>query len=260
MSPYYADENCEIWHGDFVSLIQTGAIRLAGTVVTSPPYGVGIDYGPEYDDALSYDRHIKQIDEWAAPIASVLEPTDGRAFINVAPVVVLADKETRFPLTYHWTRALAAENLSIRETVAWCSARGHGTAWGSYESPSAPNLRGDYETIIVAHAGPWKRTPPPGMEQWRDTDGEWPSLVTNVWSIPAEHSTASEHPVPFPLELPSRCIRLGSWPGETVFDPFCGSGTTLRAAVNLGRKAIGCDVSERFCELAATRMSQGSLF
>jgi site-specific DNA-methyltransferase (adenine-specific) len=56
-----------------------------------------------------------------------------------------------------------------------------------------------------------------------------------------------------------RCIRLSSWPGETVLDPFAGSGTTLLAARQLGRRAIGVEASERYCELAVERLAQGEL-
>ena len=71
--------------------------------------------------------------------------------------------------------------------------------------------------------------------------------------------TDPDHPAPFPVKLAARCIRLSTWPRETVFDPFMGTGTTLFAAKQLGRKAIGCDISERYCELTAKRLSQGTL-
>jgi site-specific DNA-methyltransferase (adenine-specific) len=59
-----------------------------------------------------------------------------------------------------------------------------------------------------------------------------------------------------PVEVARRCIRLSTWPGEMVLDPFAGSGTTLLAARQLGRRAIGIERSEAYCALAADRLSQ----
>lgn len=64
------------------------------------------------------------------------------------------------------------------------------------------------------------------------------------------------HPCPFPLELPKRCIAATTDLGDVVLDPFMGSGTTLRAAKDLGRKAIGIEIEERYCEIAAKRLAQ----
>jgi site-specific DNA-methyltransferase (adenine-specific) len=68
---------------------------------------------------------------------------------------------------------------------------------------------------------------------------------------------ASEHPCPKPLDVWKRILlRVSPVEGELVLDPFMGSGTTLRAAKDLGRKAIGIEIEERYCEIAAKRLAQ----
>jgi modification methylase len=86
------------------------------------------------------------------------------------------------------------------------------------------------------------------------------SLNTNmtVWRINPERGIP-DHPCPFPAELASRCIAASCPPSGTVLDPFMGSGTTLVAAKRLGRKAIGIEREEKYCEIAARRLSQGAL-
>jgi site-specific DNA-methyltransferase (adenine-specific) len=87
--------------------------------------------------------------------------------------------------------------------------------------------------------------------------GAWPALCSTVWQItPARRDG---HPAPFPIELARRCIRLSTWPGEVIFDPFAGSGTTLLAARQLGRHAIGIERSDAYCALATERLSQTAL-
>jgi site-specific DNA-methyltransferase (adenine-specific) len=68
------------------------------------------------------------------------------------------------------------------------------------------------------------------------------------------------HPVPKPYEWMTWLVQIASRSGESVLDPFCGSGTTLVAAKNLGRRAIGIEIEERYCEIAAKRLAQEVLF
>ena len=81
--------------------------------------------------------------------------------------------------------------------------------------------------------------------------------IGTVWSIAREQSqTGKAHPVSYPIEIPSRCISAATDSDDIVLDPFMGSGTTLRAAKDLGRRAIGIEISERYCEIAAKRLQQ----
>ena len=88
-------------------------------------------------------------------------------------------------------------------------------------------------------------------EGWGLTDKST-SQIGDVWRIAPENDT--QHPAPFPLALPTTAI--GATDAQLIVDPFMGSGTTLRAAKDLGRKAIGIEIEERYCEMAAKRMAQ----
>ena len=91
--------------------------------------------------------------------------------------------------------------------------------------------------------------------------GKCPYLAAGMGSRPDSFSTteAAEpngHPVPKPIRTMTWLVNKASLPGEVVLDPFMGSGTTLRAAKDLGRRAIGIEIEERYCEIAATRLGQ----
>jgi site-specific DNA-methyltransferase (adenine-specific) len=80
----------------------------------------------------------------------------------------------------------------------------------------------------------------------------------SVWRMRQEVGLDG-HPCPYPTQLPTRCIFATTNPGDVVLDPFVGSGTTLRAAVDLGRRAIGIERNEAYAEIAVRRLAQGAL-
>jgi len=262
-APFYDDGQVVIYCADLRTVaLEPGSVAA---VVTSPPYNVGLDYHGA-DDALPWRDYWSLAADTAAVMAAALV-AGGRAWANTAVSVPAAPDsggppsgragKARVMLAHRWATVLEAAGLDLVDQVAWCSPRGSGTAWGSWESPVAPNLRGDWESLLVAARGGWERTPPPGGEDWRDTVGGWPALCSTVWNVtPARRAG---HPAPMPVEVARRAIRLSSWPGEVVLDPFAGSGTTLLAARQLGRRAVGIETSERYCALAVERLAQGSL-
>jgi site-specific DNA-methyltransferase (adenine-specific) len=125
---------------------------------------------------------------------------------------------------------------------------------GIWVKPDAmPQMSGDrpavgFEPATIMHAN--------GAMRWNGGGH------AAVWTHNVVKGTASDrpdHPCPKPLPLMRELVSLFTDPGETILDPFMGSGTTLRAAKDLGRKAIGIELEEKWCEVAAKRMSQSVL-
>jgi DNA modification methylase len=260
---YWADDQVAILHAD---CRETGELPPVACAVTSPPYNVGLPYDT-HDDAMSWGAYGELAKGAAMAMARALVP-GGRAWVNVVPVVPAEQVAGRVHSGYCarrrvnllglWLEALGSAGLDLWDIVSWATpGRGPGTAWGSWATPAAPNLRGEWEAVLAAYKGTWAREAPSTMKNWRDGLGNWPSLVSNVWRI--QPTSANGHPAPFPVELASRAVRLSTWPGEVVLDPFMGTGSTLVAARALGRRAIGIEVSERYCDMAARRLSQGVL-
>jgi site-specific DNA-methyltransferase (adenine-specific) len=257
MTPFYDDGQVTIFCAD---MREVDLREPAAAVITSPPYNVGLTYD-RHDDAMDWPAYRALARDASTIMARALVP-GGRAWVNTAvsvpddPTAGACAAKRRVLLSHLWAGTLETAGLDLVDQVAWTSRRGTGTAWGSWQSPAAPNLRGDYEVVTVACRDGWERRPPTGYEGWRDTVGAWPALCSTVWPLAPVHRDG--HPAPFPTELARRCVRLSSWPGEVVLDPFAGTGTTLLAARELGRRSIGIEASEGYCALAVERLAQGA--
>jgi DNA modification methylase len=235
----------EMIRGDAVDLpLEDDTVDL---VLTSPPYNVGIDYA-DVDDNMPLARYTELVSASAREIARTLKP-GGRAFVNVAIAQQTFEDGSRGDLPGLWHFALQFAGLKYRETIIWNKGAGNNsTAWGSYRSPNAPNFRGRYEPVLVYFKDRWPRLVPQGDFNRAGTSDltpdEWPHLTTNVWDIPPASSKA--HPAVMPIALAKRVVKISTWPGDLVLDPFAGSGTTLRAAFELGRDAIGIEKSPTY--------------
>lgn len=151
-----------------------------------------------------------------------------------------------------------------RNTGHWNMLSG-GNPW----DPEAPEMGPvvDHATNCIVWGGNYFPFPPSRCWLiWRKTnsvptqaDAEmaWTTFdaCTRVFEFPTGGSYVREHPTQKPLELMSWCLSFAP-DAETILDPFMGSGTTLRAAKDLGRKAIGIEIHEPYCEVAAKRLSQ----
>jgi DNA modification methylase len=221
-------------------------------IVTSPPYNVGVPYDG-YNDSVSWPRYIDMMGRAASEMERVLV-SGGRCWVNVPPTIPMEEgSDERVSLLDFWMTALGVIGLKYRDTIVWQQdSYDGGTAWGSWQTPSCPNTRGGWESILCFFKDHWKREAPEEHQGWRDRGAGWEDLTRNVWKI--NPARAKFSPAPFPLELPTRCIRLSTWPGERVLDPFGGGGTTAEAADNLARVGISIDLSWKQTQVTRNRL------
>lgn len=221
-------------------------------IVTSPPYNVGIKY-LSHDDRMSYDDYLMFTDEWLRRCYGWVKD-DGRFCLNIpldknkgGQQSVCADITTiakKIGWKYHATIIWNEQNISRR------------TAWGSWVSASAPYVIAPVEVIVVFYKKRWKKQS--GSRVSDISKHEFQEWTNGVWTFCGESKKRIGHPSPFPIELPRRCIRLFSFVGDTVLDPFLGSGSTLIACVQTNRRGIGIDIDKTYCEIAKRRLMDES--
>lgn len=225
--------------------IQNGSVDL---IVTSPPYNVDIKYN-SHDDQLSYEEYKEFSKRWMSRCYKWLK-NDGRFCLNIpldknkggqqsvgADLTQIA-KECKF--SYHTTIIWNEGNISRR------------TAWGSWKSASAPYVIAPVELIVIFYKKEWKKTS--GSKKSTIDENDFKEWTNGLWTFNGESKKKIGHPAPFPTQLPHRCIQLFSYEGDTVLDPFLGSGSTIVASYQDDRKGIGIEIDTGYCEIAINRL------
>lgn len=220
VKPYYERDGITIYHGDCREILPS---LKADVVVTDPPYG-----SITHDGALGDGGRSRLVDFesiTAGYLRAVMEFAQPRRWwVSFMEWQHLAELESSPPFGLEFVR------------------------FGVWVKPNgSPQFTGDrpgtgWEAIGIFH--------PPGKKKWNGGGRH------AVWNRPVEQG---QHPTTKPEPLVRELIRLFSDEGDLVLDPFMGSGTTLVAAKLEGRKAIGIEIEERYCEIAAKRLAQGVL-
>jgi len=239
--------------------VPDGSVAL---VVTSPPYFAGKQYEEELEREgvpSSYAEYLQLLTDVFADCVRALEP-GGRIAVNVAN---LGRKPYR-SLSADVIHVLQDDlKLLLRGEVIWRKGEGAAgnCAWGSFRNAANPVLRDTTERVVIASKGRFDRAKArPERERLDlpyettiDAD-EFMAATLDVWDIPPESARRVSHPAPFPVELPERLIRLYTYQGDLVLDPFMGSGSTLVAARRLGRRYVGYDLDPTYIDIARLRV------
>jgi site-specific DNA-methyltransferase (adenine-specific) len=242
--------------------IQDSSVHL---VVTSPPYWKLKDYG--YDEGIghtsaTYEEYLSSINTVFRECVKKLTP-DGKLIVNIMPIL-LTGKNTKF--NRRVTKSVLTDleqfmtslgNMYFHSLFIWDKRKVvRFSSWGSYPHPANLLSSFPYEWIIVfAKAG---KRPPVDSEIKSVSEishEEFTNWVQNsIWDFQPASAKQEKHPAPFPEELPRRCIRLYSFVGDTVLDPFAGSGTTLKVARELGRNSVGFEINPAFESLIREKL------
>jgi site-specific DNA-methyltransferase (adenine-specific) len=239
-----------VYNADVLNLdLEPSSIDL---IVTSPPYGVDVKYAT-FDDAVPYPDYMRFTETWLARCLRFIKP-DGRLCLNVP-----LDKNKGGQQSVYADVIRAAKQAGWRyfSTIIWNEQNiSRRTAWGSWLSASAPYVIAPVEAIALLYKESWEKRTKGVSDVLRDEFLAW---TNGMWTFSGEARSVG-HPAPFPVELPRRCIKLFSYVGETVLDPFAGSGSTLLACLATGRRGIGVEVSGEYCEVIRRRLRGAHLF
>lgn len=230
-TPYYQDESVTLWHGDSRAVLAGLEDQSVDCVITDPPY-------TERTHSKARSLTAEGVKAGVTTFGSITD-ADLREIAGemgrVSRGWVIATLDYRHAVDFDVN---PPTGLKMQRLGVWVKTN------------PTPQITGDrpaqgWEAIAYLHRAK-------GRSKWNG-GGRHGNFVTPI-AAPEGHPTAK------PLGMVSDWVRLFTNPGDVVLDPFAGSGTTLRAAKDEGRKAIGVELDERYCEIAAKRLSQDTLF
>lgn len=244
-----------------MNLVPDKSVHL---VVTSPPYWQLKDYGVEnqigyHEDYETYTNNLNLV--WKE-CYRVLD-NSCRLCVNIGDQFARAVYYGRYkviPIRTEIIKFCESIGFDYMGAVIWqkqttTNTTGGASLMGSFPTPRNGILSIDYEFILIFKklGNPTKKVPKEIKEQSKLTTEEWKEYFSGHWYFGGVKQDG--HIAMFPEELPKRLIRMFAFKGDTVLDPFLGSGTTALAARNLERNSIGYEINPEFIEIAKEKLN-----
>jgi DNA modification methylase len=256
LKPYYEHAGIQIYLGDCREILPQ--IECAGQIVTSPPFNAGMEY--ELSLWKSLAEFLAFTKEWTTACARVLRP--GGWFccevqdMHISPEhphALPGQKEQSCMATHAMIATWLIEaGLWFKASAVWDRGRWSGNASRLTCAPGSPALLIHHSNLLFARK-PGGR---PGAYDYPELENmDKAKWCRSVWDH-VQPESFNGHPCVMPESMARGFIKCWSLPPDVIVDPFAGAGTVLWAAKNLDRRAIGIEIHEPYCEIAAKRLSQ----
>ena len=251
-----------------LSFLPTASVHL---VVTSPPYWTLKQYEPHRDQlgAISdYERFLSELDKVWRECARVLAP-GGRICCVVGDICVPRKRNGRhYVMPLHADIQVRSRHLGLDcltpilwQKIANGVTEAEGNGAGFYGKPYQPGaiVKNDVEYILFLRKGGDYRSPSPIQRALSMlTKEEMQSWMRSSWTDIKGESTRKGHPAPYPTALAERLVKMFSFAGDTILDPFAGTGTTAIAALNAGRNSISVEIEPKYVAMTRDRLREAS--
>lgn len=219
-------------------------------IITSPPYNFGLGYDTS-TDGVNWEHYFDKLFAVFDECIRVVK-FGGRIIINIQPLF-----SDYIPSHHIISHHFMQKKMIWKGEILWeknnynCKY----CAWGSWKSPSSPYLKYTWEFLEIFAKGDLKKS---GRSEDIDiTEDEFKKWVVAKWSVaPERKMDRYDHPAMFPEELVTRALKLFSFEGDVVLDPFNGAGTTCVVAKKTNRKFLGIDISKKYCDMAKKRVTE----
>lgn len=252
MQPYYDHDGMTIYLGDVMEVLPALNVKV-NAVVTSPPYnqmscikkGKPSGMWAKTGSGVGFVRAWKELGYQDDMPEDEYQAWQNNCFGMMADVCV-ADASLFYNHQIRWRNKRCLHPVQwfhphgwqMRQEIIWNRS-------GGMMFNARMFVRFDERILWFVRGGRWK---------WNQTSVGH----STIWNVARKQQNQGKlHPVEFPTEIPARCIAATTHEQDVVLDPFMGAGTTLVAARDLGRKAVGVEIDEMWCEVAAKRLSTG---